>query len=115
MGHANQYLNQCFMPKWRETLTVKPISPDKRYRQLDPTIDLKNILCYKYKRIVTRGHQIFFEGQIYRIDPKKSGNLCRKEIVIHKYQDDSLAFFYDGKPVPFDRVRSPMRQWKKGA
>jgi transposase len=115
MGHANQYLNQCFMPKWRETLTVKPISPDKRYRQLDPIIDLKNILCYKFKRTANRGHQIFFEGQVYRIEPPKGGNLWRKEITIHKYQDDSLAFFYDGKPLPFDRVSPPMRQWKKGA
>jgi len=114
MGQANQYLNQCFIPQWRETLTVKPISPDKRYRPLDPTIDLKNILCYKYKRIVNRGHQIFFEGKVFRIDPKKIGNLWRKEITVHKYQDDTLAFFYDGKSVPFDRVKSPMRKWQRG-
>jgi len=115
MAHANQYLNQCFIPNWREKLTVKPISPDKRYRQLDATIDLKDILCYKYKRVVTRGHQIFFEGQIYKIDPNKTGNLWKKEIIIHKYQDDSLVFFFDNKPVPFDRVRPTMRNWKKGA
>jgi transposase len=112
MTHANQYLNQCYIPKWRETLTVKPISPDKRYRQLEPTMDLKNILCYKYRRQVNRGHEVFFEGEVYRIDPSSTGNLWRKEVTVHKYQDNSIAIFYAGKYLPFDRVRKPVRKWR---
>jgi|LauGreDrversion4_2_1035121.scaffolds.fasta_scaffold182043_1 transposase len=115
MVHANQYLNQCFIPNWRENLTVKPISQEKRYRQLGPTMNLKDILCYKYKRMVNRGHEIFFEGEVYRIDPTSTGNLWRKEVCIHKYQDNSIAFFHAGKRLPFDRVRKPVRKWQKGA
>ncbi len=115
MKHANQYLNQCFLPKWRETLTVKPISPEKRYRKPHPTLNVNDVLCYKFTRIVNRGHAISFDGKIYKIGPIQCQNLWKKEVTIHQYEDEKIALFYDGKPLTFDLVKPIMRHWKKGA
>ena len=68
-----------------------------------------------YKRIANRGHEICFEGEVYLIDPSDTGNLWRKEFVLHRYQDNTLAFFHAEKRLPFDRRRKTVRNCQKGA
>jgi len=115
MIDANRYLSQVYLPQWRETLTVKPISTDKRYRRVPPHIDLKDVLCYKFTRIVNRGHQISFNNQTYVITPGKHGNLWKKQITIHQYQDETFAFFYNNCKIDYTRVKPIFRQWRKNA
>ena len=115
MKDANRYLKQVYLPHWRESLTVQPVSSEKRYRQIPPTIDLKEVLCYKFKRVVNRGHQISFNNQAYTLDPSKVGNLWKKQIVIHQYQDETFAFFYNERKIDYTRVKPQTRNWRKGA
>lgn len=115
MQGANGYLKQVYLPHWRESLTVKPASAEKRYRKVPPTLDLKEVLCYKFKRIVNRGHQISFNNQTYTLDPGKHGNLWKKQIVIHQYQDESFAFFYNQRRIEYTRVKPQLRNWEKAA
>lgn len=115
MKDANRYLKQVYLPHWRESLTVQPVSADKRYRKVPPTIDLKEVLCYKFKRIVNRGHQISFNNQAYTLDPGKHRNLWKKQIVIHQYQDESFALFYNEKKIDYTLVKPRTRNWMKGA
>ena len=115
MKDANRYLKQVYLPHWRESLTVQPVSADKRYRKVPPTVDIREVLCYKFKRIVNRGHLISFDNQAYRLDPGKHGNLWKKQIVIHQYQDETFAFFYNERKIDYTRVKPQIRNWKKGA
>lgn len=115
MKDANRYLKQVYLPRWRESLTVKPVSADKRYKKVPPTVDLKEVLCYKFKRIVNRGHQISFNNQAYTLNPGKSGSLWNKQIVIHQYQDESFACFYNDRKLEYTHVKPRLRNWRKGA
>jgi len=115
MTDANRYLKQNYLPQWRETLTVAPVSPDKRYKKIPPTLDIKEVLCYKFKRTVNRGHQISFNNQGYTLAPGKLGNLWKKEIVIHQYQDETFACYYNERKIEYTHVRPQLRNWKKSA
>jgi len=109
MIDANRYLKQVFLPRWRETLTVLPVSKEKSYTKLSPTIDIKDVLCYKFKRIVNRGHQISFNNRTYRLEPKNHGNLWKKQIVIHQYEDETFACFYNERKIEYTLVMASPR------
>ncbi|MCX6125494.1 MAG: ISNCY family transposase [Proteobacteria bacterium] len=115
MKDANRYLKQVYLPHWRESLTVQPVSADKRYKKVPPTIDIKEVLCYKFKRIVNRGHQVSFDNQAYTLKPGTLGNLWKKQIMIHQYQDESFAFFYNERKIDYTRVKPQLKNWKRNA
>lgn len=115
MSNANTYLKDTYLPDWRAKLTVTPNSPENRYRKIPPNIDLKEILCYKYKRIVNRGHQISFNNKLYTLNPGKHTSLWKKTITIHQYQDESIAFFYNDSKLEYNVRRSHNSGWKCSA
>lgn len=109
---ANRYLEQCFIPGLNEQFSVEPKSITTRYRSVPPDVDLKEIFCLKYKRKVARDHTVSYAGKTYRIDPGEHGNLAKKGITVHQYEDGSLNIFYGREKLDYQRMERP-RRWKR--
>jgi len=114
MIDANRYLDQCFLPNYWDTRNiVAPISSACRYRQLSKEIDLNEIFCMKYSRVVRNDQTVLFEGHLYKILGPSLGSLRGKEITIHAYENGSLGLFYGHIRLEFSRVIRPIRMWTK--
>ena len=113
---ANRYLQQCFLPEWREKWTVAPVSPTTRYKLLPADTDLRDVFCLKFARLVNRDHTVSYESRRYKLKPGRFGNLWKKEVMVHEYRDGTIALFYAGCRLEFEqlKVRLP-RVWKRFA
>jgi len=84
--NANQYLQQVFLPEyWNKRNTVEAINLVTRYRQVPDHIDLEQIFCCHYERIVTSDSCISYDGSRFKIKERKYGSLKGKSITLHKH------------------------------
>lgn len=103
---ANRYLEQCFIPSWREKFSVEARSDFSRYQALDPHIDLSEVFCMKFKRIANRDHTMEFKGTRYKLEPANFGSLAGRELQIHEYENGTFNIFYGRTRInyiPFPR------------
>jgi len=108
---CNRYLEQCFLPHWRERYTVEPRSETTRYRCVPKHIDLREIFCLKYYRLVANDNAVSYGNQRYKIMDRHLGSLRRKEVTVHEYQDGSVSFFYGHLRLTTERIVLPKRRW----
>jgi len=113
---ANRFLEQSFLPSWRQKFTVQPRSEVSRYQPLDPKIDLKEVFCMKYSRVVNRDHTIAFKGKCYRLNPANFSSLKGREVTVNEYEDQSCSVNYGGRKVPFEIFKRPQHtKWRRWA
>jgi len=115
MLDANRYLEQVYLPEWCQKRTVEPSSSSTRYRQVPEGVDLKEIFCLIYKRIVNRDHTVHFDGERYKINPDRLGNLWKKQVKVHKYENEEINIFYGDTKLEFSKMLKPQRRWKREA
>jgi transposase len=114
MTDANRYLEQSFLQSyWRERNTVAPRSEMTRYRALPRYINLDDILCMKYERIVRRDHTVWYDNETYKIVDQGYGNLSDKVVTIHVYENASVALFLGHRKLEIELVARPSRRWSK--
>lgn len=92
LEHANEYLEQEFLPWWERTLTVAPANPDDAHRPLDRSHNLAAILSHVENRQVGNDYTIRFQSQIYQMERKEiCGGLRGANVRVEKRLDGSVA------------------------
>ncbi len=109
MTDANRYLDQVFLPDLRKRIGVEPVAPETRYRKIPAGVDLREVFCMKFNRIVNRDHTVQFETQRYLLRYDGVGSLWKHQIEIRRYQNEEISFFYGGCRL----VASIVRQIKR--
>lgn len=100
MPAANDYLQNQFLPNyWNKTLTVKPKSPESRYKLLHDSQDLREILCLKEYRSVKSNHTLSWKGVEYLVESPLRHSIYKQKIEFRTYQDLSWKSFFAGKPI----------------
>src|SRR5690606_13549101 len=110
---ANRYLQQTYMPEWNKKRTVEPISTESRYRPIPAEKDLRDVFCIKEERVVNRDQTIQWDNERYRIETIQFGNMWKKEVSIHRYEDGSFAVFYGDKKLELKQMLKTGRRWKR--
>lgn len=113
IADANRYLVQCYLPEWANKRKVEAKSQETRYRPLKAGIDLKEVFCLKYDRIVNKDHTVNFGATRYKIRPGKFLNLSRKGIKVHVYKDRSIKLFYGDTSLEFMKMGVQSKMFKK--
>ena len=112
MVDANAYLEQEYLPKyWHQRNTVKPRSEETRYRQLQSYEDLSQIFCIKHERHMRSDHTIHFENNLYKVKPLSFGSLKNKKIMVHVYEDFTIAMYYGHIKLEIEKIVKPTRRW----
>jgi transposase len=114
MLDANRYLEQVYLPKyWQIRNTVHARDETSRYRPLLPYENLDQIFCIKHIRQIHSDHTVRFENQLYKITDRQFGSLKKKDIVIHIYENDTIAMYYGHIKLEYQIVVLPQRRWIK--
>jgi len=106
-AHANQYLEQCFIPAWNQQFTIAARSDVKRYRTPSPHLDLNHIFCLKHSRTIGKNQVISYCGKTYRILNREWGSLWKREVSIHEQQDGRLSFHLGTQKLDHEEFVQP--------
>lgn len=105
---ATQYLNEIFLPKtWNKKFTVTPKLAKSSLRAKLPPETIREILCYKYKRVVRNDETILWGNEMYQITSSFSHSLAKREIEIRIYEDGALGAYYAGRKLELSPLRRP--------
>jgi transposase len=108
---ANKFL-PSFIEKYNAKFGKAPSNPFNAHHPLNSNKPLKYILCFKYKRTVTKNLEISFENEIYQLQPKGVQNLKKAEVDVIVTLEGEMRIEYQGKGLKFKRYTelSPMKQ-----
>ncbi len=114
MTHANQFLHQCFLPQyWNVRNTVEPLCAATRYRPIPEHIDLEQVFCMHYDRIVTSDSSITYGGDRYKIIDRKYGSLKGKTITLHKHEGKPLEAYWGHIQLSIEKLKPIKHTWLK--
>jgi transposase len=114
MPHANQYLQQVFLPEyWNKKNTVEPLNEMTRYKPVPDYIDLEKIFCLQFDRIVTSDSCFTYLGRRYKITDRKYGSLKGKTITLHKRENMSLEAYWGHIQLTIEKLRPIKYNWLK--
>lgn len=110
MPAANDYLQSQFLPNyWNIKNTVMPASQDKKYRKLDPRINLNEIFCTKEYRVVKHDHTISWDSELYQLHSPLKYSIQNQEIELRTYQDLTWKAYFAGKEIEVKKIIPPER------
>ena len=112
LSDANRYLKQVFVPDWNERFAVKARASTTRFKPIPSGVNLADVFCLKYSRIVTRDHTVHYAGKRYRLTTPPH-SLWKKEIKVHEYQDGTVKIFYGSAELEINLIQPPRRVWQK--
>lgn len=102
--HANQYLQQRFLPSWDQQFTVEAQSNVKRYRPVPSHIDLAQVFCIKHRRTIARNQVVNFNNRHFRINDRQWGSLWRREVIIHESETGDISFFLGERRLEVEEI-----------
>lgn len=107
---ANRYLEQEFLPWWRQHLTVLPANPTDAHRPLGSQHDLRAILSVVETRSVTNDYTFQFQSKRYQIARPDVCTGLRGGIVhVEMRLDGSMAVRFGQRYLPVTECTAPRK------
>jgi transposase len=111
---ATAYLNDVFLPNtWRKKFMIAPRAPESSLRPPLTASAIREILCYKYRRVVRNDETILWANEMYQITSDFSHSLSRREVEIRIYDDGDMGAFYGGRRLELSPICRPGGRAKK--
>jgi transposase len=91
---ASRFLNEVFIPEYNQRFSVKPAASPGAWRQA-PKIDLRTVLCAKWKRHVSHDNTILHHNGRYQLLQDSRGFcFAGKSVEAQEWFDGSVRFFH---------------------
>lgn len=98
---GNEFL-PSYLEKHNLAYGVAPTNPFNAHQALNNNRPLKYILCFKYKRIISKDLEVSYENRIYQIqEDKTKHNLRKMEIDVIETIDGEIRFEHRGEEIKF--------------
>jgi transposase len=96
MEEANDFLLD-YLPKFNSQFGVPPKEQGSAYRQLDSSLCLEGVLCFKYQRTVAADNTISFDGHTLQLlaGPHRA-SYTHARVEVQERLDGSLVAVYQG-------------------
>ncbi len=102
---ANHFLQEKYLAVHNGYFAKPPAEPEPTYRPIPDGIDVKEVFCVKFNRVVKNDHTISFESILYKIleDPIRA-SYARATVEVRVYSDESMKVFYQGRLLNIQRL-----------
>jgi hypothetical protein len=92
---ATKYLNQIFIPKYRNWFGKKPACAQSAWRAVPKELDLKQVLSAKSERVVAKDNTVSFQGRTYQLTPPPGRvHLIQARIQVQEHFDQTIHFVH---------------------
>jgi transposase len=119
LEEANEFL-RSFLPRFNTRFGVVATEAGLAYRQLDPTLCLEGVLCFKYQRTVAADNTISFGGRTLQLlESAQRLSYTHARVEVQERMDGSLVVVYQDKVIatkeaPLHAVILRARNGKRG-
>lgn len=105
---ANRYLQESYLPGINARFAKKAAEPEDAHVPLVDGTDLRDVFCFEENRVVSRDFVLQFERRLYQIPPRlRHRPRPGDKVVVRKWLDASLHFYWKGKPLPVQELILP--------
>ena len=96
---ANQLLKNGFVDDLNQKFSKLPANPISAHRKLGK-VNLNDILCWEYERVMNHDFTFNFQKHIYQIE-KHPGDFIKPRVTLNvrKHLDNTLSAWYKGKEL----------------
>ena len=96
---ANQLLKNGFVDDLNQKFSKSPANPISAHRELGK-VNLNDILCWEYERVMKHDFTFSFQKHIYQIE-KHPGDFIKPRVTLNvrKHLDNTLSAWYKGKEL----------------
>jgi transposase len=92
---ANEYVTATYLPRHNARFAKPAADPVDYHLPLDPALNLDNVFCLEYRRVVGNDFVIQFEGQGLQLDRKARGRVpARSRVLVRQTQDGRIRVIH---------------------
>jgi transposase len=92
---ANEYVTTTYLPRHNARFAKPAADPANYHVSLDPTLNLDNIFCLEYRRVVGNDFVVQFQGQGLQLDRKARGRVpARSRVLVRQAQDGRIRVIH---------------------
>jgi len=100
MNDANRVLRE-FLPRFNEHFKVPAAQAESAYRQLDMSLDLESVLCFKHSCKVAKDNTVKYRWHTLQLIPDgERQNYAGVRAEIQEHLDGKLVVSYEGRIIP---------------
>jgi transposase len=104
LADANRYLEQVYLPLWKQRFTCAAEQAGDAHRALDRRLELESVLSQVEMRSVAQDYTVRWEGVTYQIRRADIGGGMRgRQVEIEQRLDQSLWMRWKQRRLPLDR------------
>lgn len=93
---ATEYVNEQFIPRYRERFAVEPRNVASGFRPVPAGIDLRRTLCRECTRTVNSDNTIVLHRYRYQLKPPTCvRSLCYCRLIVQEWFDGSVHVFHE--------------------
>lgn len=105
LEEANNVAKRYFR-NYNKKFVKKAKDKEKAWRPVPENIDLKHVLCWKYKRVVKNDNTVSLEGRVFQIPPSNVRCSFAKAVVeVHKLLDGTITINYKNNEIAKFKVK----------
>lgn len=99
LEEANAVARRYFK-EYNRKFTKKAAAVEKAWRPIPQGIDLKHVLCWKYKRVVKNDNTVSLNGKTYQIPPSDTRcSFAKATVEIHELLDGTITVHYKNSEI----------------
>lgn len=92
---ANEYVITTYLPRHNARVAKPAADPVDYHLPLDPALNLDNIFCLEYRRVVGNDFVVQFQGQGLQLDRKARGRVpARSRVLVRQTQDGRIRVIH---------------------
>jgi transposase len=119
---ANKFVKTYYIKNHNAKFGVAPVVSENAYRPVPPQVDLKEIFCLKYFRVLQKDHTLNFESKTYLIKSPLRYSIKKSNVEVRVYPNKQIKFYYGGIRLDatsltsrynFDEINAIKEKWKK--
>ena len=115
IDEANKLLSESFVNHLNEKFAKPAADPLDAHVQVGSHVDLDQIFCWEFSRIVRNDYTIQFENQHFQIrDQCLKGLRPKARIIVKRHLDQSITLWLKNQALTFEAV-TPEKEEKKEA
>lgn len=121
---ANKFVQTHYIKSHNAKFGVAPELHENAFKPVPPQIDLKEVFCMKYFRVLQKDHTLSFESKTYLVKSPLRYSIKKSNIEVRVYPNKQIKLFYgaiqlDATPLQgrygFDEINAIREKWKKAA
>ena len=89
-----------YFKSYNKKFTKQAKEKEKAWRPVPENIDLKHVLCWKYKRVVKNDNTISLEGKTFQIPPSNVRcSFAKATVEVRKLLDGTITIHYKNNEI----------------